>query len=172
MGETTGRLCLKKLIAVVSGSATLRAQFFRKMTRRDARIAMELHFEGYGVEGMLGALDCMHIFWKNCPIAWQGQFSGKTSMPSIVLEAFGDFNLFVWHGAFGWAGSMNDISIWDRSPLLQSFLDGSFSGDVDFSFQIGDCSFSKLWLLVDGIYPEIARFVKTCSVPIGCKQQV
>ncbi len=121
---------------------------------------------------MLGCLDCMHVFWKNCPIAWQGQFSGKASMPSIVLEAFGDFNLFVWHAAFGWAGSMNDINIWDRSPLLQSFLDGSFSEQVDFTFQIGDSNFNKLWLLVDGIYPEIARFVKTCAVPIGRMQQV
>jgi len=67
---------------------------------------------------------------------------------------------------------MNDINIWDRSPLLQSFLDGSFAADVDFTFLIGDCIFSKLWLLVDGIYPEIARFVKTCSVPIGRMQQV
>jgi len=35
----------------------------------------------------------------------------EASMLSIVLEAFGDFNLFVWHVAFGWAGSVNDINI-------------------------------------------------------------
>jgi len=142
------------------------------MTHADAQKATELHFECYRVQGMLGCLDCMHVFWKNCPIAWQGQFSGKASMPSIVLEAFGDFNVFVWHAAFGWAGSMNDINIWDCSPLLQSFLDGSFSEQVDFTFQIGDSYFNKLWLLIDGIYPKIARFVKTCAVPIGCVQQV
>jgi len=32
MGETTGLLCLKKLVAIVSGSNELREQFFCKMT--------------------------------------------------------------------------------------------------------------------------------------------
>jgi len=32
MGEMTGLLCLKKLVAIVSGSNELREQFFRKMT--------------------------------------------------------------------------------------------------------------------------------------------
>jgi len=53
---------------------------------------------------MLGTLDCKHIFWKNCPIAWQGQFSGKASMPSIVLEAFGEYNLSVCLACSVWMG--------------------------------------------------------------------
>jgi len=47
------------------------------------------------------------------------------------------------------------------------FIDGSFARDIDFPFVIGNCEFSRLWLMVDGIYPELARFVKTIQEPVG-----
>jgi Plant transposon protein len=50
------------------------------------------------VEGMIGSLAGMHIAWKNCPMAWQGEFSGKEGYPTIILEALADNNLFIWHG--------------------------------------------------------------------------
>ncbi|KAI2500464.1 Ribosomal protein-like protein [Fragilaria crotonensis] len=57
-----------------------------------------------------------------------------------------------------------------RSCLLKSFLDGSFANDVDFEFRIGeDRVFHRLWVLVDGIYPELSRFVKTIQEPVGHK---
>ncbi len=33
------------------------------------------------------SLDCCHIRWKNCQVAWPGQFEGKEGEPTIVLEA-------------------------------------------------------------------------------------
>jgi hypothetical protein len=30
-----------------------------------------------GFLGMFASLDCMHWTWKNCPVAWQGQFQDK-----------------------------------------------------------------------------------------------
>jgi hypothetical protein len=30
--------------------------------------------EARGFQGMFASIDCMHYQWKNCPIAWQGQF--------------------------------------------------------------------------------------------------
>lgn len=87
--------------------------------------------------------------------------------PTIVLEAFADYNLWFWHSSFGWPGSLNDLNIWDRSSLLKMFIDGSFARDIDFPFVIGNCEFSRLWLMVDGIYPELARFVKTIQEPVG-----
>jgi Plant transposon protein len=116
---------------------------------------------------MMGSLDCMHAFWKNCPMAWRADYTGKEGCPSIVLEAFSDFNAFIWHASFGYPGSNNDINILDRSPLLASWLDGSFHRDVDFEFTINGQQFKRLYLLVDGIYPAVSRFVKTLAVPIG-----
>ena len=43
--------------------------------------------------------------------------------------------------------------------LLQSICDGSFA-ENDFHFSIGGEMFGMLWMLVDGIYPPLARFVK------------
>jgi hypothetical protein len=40
-------------------------------------------------------------------------------------------------------GSLNDINIWDKSPLLKSFLDGSFTCNVNFQFEIDGIDFDK-----------------------------
>jgi hypothetical protein len=95
MGKTTGMDCLKKLARCVSSSEELRSIFLHSMTRADARRVSTLHEEKHGVRGMLGSLDCMHAGWKNCPIAWQGAFQGKEGHPTIVLEAFCDYNLWM-----------------------------------------------------------------------------
>jgi Plant transposon protein len=165
MGEATGRKCLTKMTKIVANDDELKAIYQRKMTRADAICVSELHREQHGVCGMIGSLDCTHVVWKNCPVAWQGQQSGKEKIPTIVMEAMCDYNLWFWHHSFGFPGSMNDINIWDRSSLLKSFLDGSFAQDVDVEFEIGGLSFRRLWLLVDGIYPELSRFVKTIEEP-------
>jgi Plant transposon protein len=110
---------------------------------------------------MLGSLDYMHVAWRTCRVAWQGAFQGKEKSPTIVVEVFAEYQLWIWHAAFGFAGSVNGISIWDQSPLCSLFVDGSFSENVDFKFEINGKEFKKLWLLVDGIYPQCSRFVKT-----------
>ena len=51
--------------------------------------------------------------------------------------------------------------------MLKSFVDGTFTKDVDFEFTINDNTFHHCWLLVDGIYPELSRFVKTIDEPRG-----
>jgi Plant transposon protein len=58
------------------------------------------------------------------------------------------------------------LNIWGGSNLQKQFLDGSWSANVDFNFNIGEYSFSRFWILVDGIYPEISRFVKTHPAPL------
>ncbi len=167
IGETTARRCLKNFTTILSHDKDLRGIFLRTMSRTDARRVSALHEEVHRVPGMIGSLDCMHVAWRTCPIAWQGQFQGKESSPTIVLEALADHNLWFWHHAFGYAGTLNDINIFDQSPLLKAFLDSTFTNEVDFSYELGGNVFAELFVLVDGIYPEIARFVKTFEEPIG-----
>jgi hypothetical protein len=165
MGETTARTCLVKFCTIVSSHEDLRSVFARKMTKADALRVTAMHEEQHGIAGMIGSLDCTHVCWKNCPVAWQGSQTGKEGTPTIVLEACCDYNLWFWHASFGWPGSMNDINIWDRSCLLKSFLDGSFAQNLDFDFEIAGRIFRRLWVMVDGIYPELSRFVKTVEEP-------
>jgi Plant transposon protein len=79
--------------------------------------------------------------------------------------------MWIWHTRFGFPGTHNDINIWDQSSLLRMFLDGTFL-NVDFSFRIGNKTFDKVWIMVDGIYPELSRFVKTISIPVNQVQKM
>ena len=66
----------------------------------------------------------------------------------------------------GYAGTFNDINVWDNSLLHRSLIDGSFSQN-DFEFEIAGTMFSCLYFLVDGIYPPLSRFVRPINVPTG-----
>jgi len=165
VGESTAMQSVKELTKSISNSI-FQKKFFSFFTPSDARKVEALHYDKHGIHGMLGSLDCSHFMWGNCPVAHHGQFQGKEGKPTIVVEALADHNFFVWYAVFGYCGTLNDITIWDSSYLLQSLCDGSFS-DLDFTFNIGGEEFDHLWMLVDGIYPSLARFVKPVSVPLG-----
>ena len=132
MSETTARSSFLKLAKILINDDDLRYKYLRDMLKSDAYNLENLHYSAHGVEGMLGSLDCMHLNWKNCPVAHQGQFQGKESMPTLVMEAVSDYNLRIWHYSLGWPGSLNDINIWDRSTLLQRFTNGYYAKELDF----------------------------------------
>jgi len=165
IGESTAMKCVKVFIKEMC-SSTFWQKFLGVMTPADARKVESLHKKVHGVHGMIGSLDCSHFVWGKCPTAHQGQFQGKEGRPTLVVEAMVDYNLYCWHAVFGYAGTLNDLNIWDNSFLLKSICDGSFE-EMDFPFMIGGEQFDKLWMLVDGIYPQLSRFVKPLSVPIG-----
>ena len=75
---------------VVANDPDLRQEHLRDMTKSDAMKASALHLEKHGVVGQLGDLDCVHVGWKNCPVAWQGAFQGKEGKPTMILEGFSD----------------------------------------------------------------------------------
>ena len=143
-------------------------EYLRIPTTNDLKSICKLHKAVHGVDGMFGSLDCTHAIWKNCPTAWQGSYKGKEKTCTIVLEALCDYQLWFWHAAFGYAGTMNDSTILNLSPLLESFVDGSFDSlerDV-VPYDIAGNQFNNLFILVDGIYPQYSRFVKSFKVPV------
>jgi hypothetical protein len=139
-------------------------EYSRAPSARDIAAITNLHQRVHGVEGMLGSLDCMHTYWKNCPVAWQQSFIGKEKGPTIILEAVADYNLWFWHSSYGYAGCLNDMNILNLSPLLDSLSNGTFkdmearSGVIPFS--IGQETFERTYFLTDGIYPKYSRFVR------------
>jgi hypothetical protein len=104
------------------------------------------------------------VVWENCPAALRGQFQGKEKVATMGLEAVADHNLWLWHTAFGFPGSLNDINIWERSPLFESMQNGQHD-KLDFPFSADGQTFDKLFYLVDGIYPSLVRFLATISDP-------
>jgi Plant transposon protein len=145
-------------------------EYVRLPTAGDLKSIEKLHSNKHGINGMFGSLDCMHVYWKNCPVAWQGQYKGKGAKPSIVLEAIADHHLWFWHSSFGYAGTLNDLNILSLSPFIESLTNGNFvrleteAGVVPYSLD-GE-SFGKLFVMVDGIYPNYSRFVKVNRHPI------
>ena len=133
-------------------------EYLRLPTVDDLKAIDNMHNNKHGVRGMFGSLDCMHVYWKNCPVAWQGQYKGKGKKPSIVLEAISDYHLWFWHSSFGYAGTLNDLNILSLSPFVESLTDGTFvnlekeAGVVP--FLLDDETFDKMFILVDGIYPN------------------
>jgi hypothetical protein len=86
---------------------------------------------------MIGSLNCLHVFWKNCPIALQGQFkNGKNKLSSVVVEAMCNYNLWYWHASIDHAGTQNDTNIWDVSPLQVLLLSDEWIEKTDHEFFI------------------------------------
>ena len=127
MGESTANKCLKYFTDIISSDYSINNNYLRQMNREDAKRTSQLHEEIHGLPGMIGSLDCMHVYWRSCPTAWQGQYQGGKGKPMIILEAYADHYLWIWHATFSSPGSLNDINVWDQSLLLRSFLDGTFA---------------------------------------------
>jgi len=47
-------------------------------------------YEEKGWIGCMGCIDVMKWVWKNCPMAWRGQYQGKETHPTVELEAVVD----------------------------------------------------------------------------------
>jgi hypothetical protein len=93
----------------------------------------------------------------------------KREKCTILLEAISDYQLWFWHAAFGYAGTLNDLNILNLSPFFNnSLLDGSFS-ELEKSctpFSISGEKFKQLYVCVDGIYPKYSRFVRGYKHPL------
>ncbi|XP_071727367.1 uncharacterized protein [Rutidosis leptorrhynchoides] len=119
IGEKTAALCLDYFCKCVFH--LFEREYLRKPTAEDIARLYNFHAQKHGLPGMLGSIDCMHWEWKNCPVAWQGQYTrGDKKGPSIMLEAVASQDLWIWHGFFGMAGANNDTNVLNASPLFNS----------------------------------------------------
>jgi hypothetical protein len=73
-------------------------------------------------------------------------------------------NLWFWHTAFSFLGTLNDIKFWEGSLLLESIINGQHKL-FDFDFAIDKHIFSKLFYLIDGSYHCIATCLPTGPDP-------
>ena len=153
-GQTHGKKCARHVAKGICKSAALHSKYLHSMTPADAWMLSVLHHRVHGVPGMAGSFVCTCFPW-----------AGKSKKLMVVLEGASDYNFWFWH-ASGYTGALNDINVWDSSPLHRSMVDGSFSAN-DFSYEINGKEFRFLWYLVDGIYPCLNRFVKTISEPVN-----
>lgn len=165
MSENTVRDCVKEFAKTLVYKGNLRLEFLRAMTSHDAENVRKLHLQLYGVDGIIGGLDCTHMHWDKCPTGLQGQFKGKEGKPTIVLEGMADYNLWIWHAQVGYPGTLNDINILQTSALIDRLLSNEWCMTVNQKFSIGGEEFDHYLILVDGIYPLLDRFVKTISHP-------
>ncbi|XP_050877006.1 uncharacterized protein LOC127080747 [Lathyrus oleraceus] len=167
IGESTSIECLERFVKGVN--VVFGAEYLRKPNNTDVEHLLQMG-ESRGFPDMLGSIDCMHWVWKNCPVAWKGQFCrGDHGKPIIMLEAVASQDLWIWHAFFGIAGSNNDINVLNQSNVFNDILEGRAPNA---QYTINGTPYNMGYYLADGIYPEWATFVKTISMPQGEKKKL
>ncbi|XP_020272553.1 uncharacterized protein LOC109847733 [Asparagus officinalis] len=96
IGGTTTMECLRRFCKGII--QLYEPVYLRAPTQEDLQRILQVS-ELRGFPGMIGSIDCMHWEWKNCPTAWEGQFTGgDKGTTTIILEAVGNtprVNFFV-----------------------------------------------------------------------------
>ncbi|XP_073291152.1 uncharacterized protein [Primulina huaijiensis] len=167
MGESTVIKCLFKFCEYVV--EIFGDRYLRRTNADDVQRLLQMHDESHSFLGMLDSLDCMHWKWKNCPVAWKGQFTKRHGSPTIVLEAIASHDLWIWHAFFGVAGSRNDINMLYESPIFNNVLQGNAP---EIHFTVNNTVYTKGYYLTDGIYREWATFVKAFPCPEDPKRKL
>jgi hypothetical protein len=79
--------------------------YLREPNLEDTQHLLSIN-EKRGFPGMFGSIDCMHWEWKNCPFAWQEQYSGYAGVARSYLQAVASQDLWIWHSFF-WHGRVS-----------------------------------------------------------------
>lgn len=150
-------------------------QLYGSMLLNRAPVLLELReieskYAQSGFPGCIGCIDCMHLHWKNCPKEFKGQYHNPKSgkLATISCEALVDTELYCWHWFAGRAGTNNDITVMDNSPLFNDILGGERRMTLPEGYVLnGQCRKWLLYMLGDGIYPEWAILVLPIHSPLN-----
>ncbi|XP_023738213.1 uncharacterized protein LOC111886214 [Lactuca sativa] len=135
-----------------------------KPSLHDLRELYAAHEERHGFPRMIGSIDCTPWKWKNCSVAWKGQYaSDHHGSPSLVLEVVASQDLWILHAFFGVAGSNNDVNVLDQSSILDDLLNGK---TLDALFTVNGNRYKYGYYLTDGIYHQYSTFVKAFHHPV------
>ena len=85
---------------------------------------------------------------------------------TIILEAVADQETWIWHAFFGMPGSLNDINVVNRSPLMNKIANGDLP---PVQFVANGRRYNYGYYLADDIYPKWQTFVKPLKKPKGKK---
>jgi hypothetical protein len=121
LGESTIIESLKHFVKVVVD--IFGDEYLRAPNARDTGRLMTMN-NARGFPRMLDSIDCMHWRWDKCPTAWRGAYTGHKDGTTMILEVVASQDLWIWHACFGLPGSLNDISVLNKSPLFQSLTFG------------------------------------------------
>jgi Plant transposon protein len=140
----------------IAVNAKFGAEYLRCPTAQDIRRLLSIG-EKRGFPGILGSIDCTKWQWKNCPVAFHGQYSGKEGVPTVILEAIADHNLWLWHVFFGVPGAANDINVLETSYLLNNIANGSYPPLIEYF--VGRVRRNIPYWPADGLYPKWPVFL-------------
>ncbi|CAL2254469.1 unnamed protein product [Prunus armeniaca] len=159
MGKST---ILESLVRFCDAVETLCTRdYLRRPTPRDLQRLLQ-KAESRGFPEMIGSIDCMHWQWKNCPIAWQGDYGNRKGQKIIILEVVTGFDTWVWHAFFGVADSQNDLNVLGQSLVFNDVLRGE---GPNITYQINNIVYQNGYYLADGIYLRWTTFVKSIPHP-------
>eukprot|EP00918_Siedleckia_nematoides_P059746 GHVU01130243.1.p1 GENE.GHVU01130243.1~~GHVU01130243.1.p1 ORF type:complete len:470 (-),score=54.29 GHVU01130243.1:3559-4968(-) len=167
LGESTvSAACRAFCTAVVT---LYERDFLRFPTPAEVATLTATNEKLWGLPGMVGSIDCAQLGWKNCPIAWKGQYSGRSGKPTMVLQVLADNDLFIRAADFGTAGSNNDINVLQQSSLLAEF--NSPTSCFTHKFVVGGQTYNRAYMLGDGIYPKEPFIVKPFAADTTAAQR-
>lgn len=139
------------------------SRFFNRFPTSHELLDVQQKYADIGFPGCIGAIDCMHYYWKNCPGTDKGQFQNSrvSKLASVQCEGWCDHDLYCWSWFAGRPGTNNDLNVLARSPLFKGILSKELSINVVQGYKVGnDLNLHHmLYFLGDGIYPRWPFFV-------------
>jgi hypothetical protein len=136
--------------------------YLNRPPNNEERKVILRHNASRGFPGLFASWDCKHFVWDMCPVHLQGQHRGhhQGGKNTVILEAIADGSCYIWYANFGNPGSLNDLNVLDKSPIVGDILQGRFDLKTE-PYTINGNVRDWIYFLVDGIYPNWAIFAKT-----------